>query len=218
MNLQTSKVNLYYEKYGEGQPLILLHGNGENHKIFEKSIDVLEKHFTVYVIDSRGHGYSSPVDELHYEDMADDVYEFICKLQLKKPIIYGFSDGGIIALLVGIKYPDTPSILIGSGVNAKPYAVKLSCLYRTALSYIREKNKFCKLLLTEPNITKEMLQKIEAKVYLTAGSNDLIYQGHMRRIARNIRKCTYTVFPGEDHGSYIVDSERIGEYIVKICT
>ena len=64
MNLQTSKVNLYYEKYGEGQPLILLHGNGENHKIFEKSIDVLEKHFTVYVIDSRGHGESSPVDEL----------------------------------------------------------------------------------------------------------------------------------------------------------
>ena len=103
MNLQTSKVNLYYEKYGEGQPLILLHGNGENHKIFEKSIAVLKEHFTVYALDSRGHGYSSPVDELHYEDMADDVHEFICKLQLKKPIIYGFSDGGIIALLVGIK-------------------------------------------------------------------------------------------------------------------
>ena len=56
MNLQTSKVNLYYEKYGEGQPLILLHGNGENHKIFEKSIAVLKEHFTVYALDSRGHG------------------------------------------------------------------------------------------------------------------------------------------------------------------
>ena len=218
MILELDKVNLYYEVYGEGRPLIMLHGNGEDHTIFEKSIAVLKERFTVYALDSRGHGKSSPVDELHYEDMADDVYEFICKLQLDQPIIYGFSDGGIIALLIGIKYPDAPSVLIGSGVNAKPYAVKLSCLYRTALSYIREKNKFCKLLLTEPNITKEMLQKIEAKVYLTAGSNDLIYQGHMRRIAGNIRNCIYTVFPGEDHGSYIVGSEKIGEYIVKICT
>ena len=218
MILQTSKVSLYYEVYGEGRPLILLHGNGEDHKIFDKSIAILKKHFAVYAIDSRGHGESSPVEELHYEDMADDVYEFICKLQLDKPVIYGFSDGGIIALLVGIKYPDVPSVLIGSGVNAKPYAVKLSCLYRTALAYIREKNKYCKLLLTEPDITKTMLQKIKAKVYLTAGSNDLIYQGHMRRIAKNIKKCTYTVFQDEDHGSYIVDSEKIGEYIVKICS
>lgn len=217
MFLQTSKVKLYYEVHGEGQPLILIHGNGENHKIFEKSISVLEKHFTVYAIDSRGHGESSNVDELHYEDMADDVYEFICKLQIEKPIIYGFSDGGIIALLVGLKYPDVPSILIGSGVNAKPYAVKLKCLLPTILAYVRERNKYCKLLLTEPNITKSMLQKIKATVYLTAGSNDLIYQGHMRKIARNIKKCTYTVFQGEDHGSYIVDSEKIGEYIVKIC-
>ena len=158
------------------------------------------------------------MDELHYEDMADDVYEFICKLKLDKPIIYGFSDGGIIALLVGIKYPDVPGVLIGSGVNAKPYAVKFSCLYRTALAYIREKNKYCKLLLTEPKITKAMLRRIKAKVYLTAGSNDLIYQGHIRKIAGNIRNCTYTVFQGEDHGSYIVGSEKIGEYIVKICT
>ena len=218
MILEMSKVNLYYEKYGEGQPLLLLHGNGENHKIFEKCISILEKHFTVYALDSRGHGESSNVEELHYEDMADDVYEFICKLQIDKPIIYGFSDGGIIALLVGIKYPDVPSVLIGSGVNAKPYAVKLKCLLPTVTSYIRERNKYCKLLLTEPNITKSMLQKIKAKVYLTAGSNDLIYQGHMRRLAKNIKKCTYTVFQGEDHGSYIVDSEKIGEYIVKICT
>ncbi len=218
MILQTSKVKLYYEKYGEGQPLILLHGNGEDHKIFEKSIVLLKTYFTVYALDSRGHGESSPVDELHYEDMADDAYEFICKLQIEKPIIYGFSDGGIIALLVGIKYSDVPSVLIGSGVNAKPYAVKLKCLIPTILSYVRERNKYCKLLLTEPNITKAMLRKIKAKVYLTAGSNDLIYQGHMRRIAKNIKKCTYTVFQGEDHGSYIVDSEKIGEYIVKICT
>ena len=94
---QTSKINLYYEKTGTGVPLIMLHGNGEDHTIFNKATAVLKKHFTVYAIDTRGHGKSSPVDELHYEDMANDVYEFICKLNLEKPIVYGFSDGGILS-------------------------------------------------------------------------------------------------------------------------
>jgi len=98
MVLKIKDIELYYEQYGMGRPLILLHGNGEHHTIFQEAIAILAHHFTIYALDSRGHGNSSKVKTLHYEDMADDVYQFIDTLQLEKPILYGFSDGGIIAL------------------------------------------------------------------------------------------------------------------------
>ena len=77
MFFKTRNVELYYEKTGEGEPLILLHGNGESHEIFNEAIEVLKRKFTVYAIDTRGHGQSSPVLEIHYDDIAHDVYRFI---------------------------------------------------------------------------------------------------------------------------------------------
>jgi pimeloyl-ACP methyl ester carboxylesterase len=70
-------ITLYYEKTGEGQPIILLHGNGEDHQIFNVLTDQLKENFSVYAIDSRGHGKSTRVRELDYRSMAEDVVEFI---------------------------------------------------------------------------------------------------------------------------------------------
>lgn len=217
MILETSNVNLYYEKYGTGRPLILLHGNGENHMIFEKSISILEKHFTVYAIDSRGHGKSSEVLELHYDDMAEDVYEFICKLQLDNTIVYGFSDGGIIALLLSIKYPKLLSKIIVSGVNVNPKGLKAHWLIIFKVMYAFNRSPLFKLMLSEPDISAEMLHKIEIPVVMTAGSRDMISQSHMLKIADNISGSSFTIFQGETHDSYVVNSEKIGEFIVNEC-
>ena len=73
MILAVGAVELFYEKQGKGRPLILLHGNGEDHHIFDESVDALAKEWTVYRPDSRGHGQSSPVREFHYQDMAEDI-------------------------------------------------------------------------------------------------------------------------------------------------
>lgn len=118
--IQVNNINFFYTCTGSGEPLIMLHGNGEDHTIFDEAAEVLSKHFTVYAIDTRDHGQSDKVAELHYDDMAEDIRMFIEKLNLKKPIIYGFSDGGIVALLVAIKYPELLSRVIGSGVNVNP--------------------------------------------------------------------------------------------------
>ena len=217
MIVKTSRVDLFYEKYGAGAPLILIHGNGEDHTIFEEAAALLKEYFTVYAIDSRGHGNSSPVTELHYEDMADDVSEFIIKLQIENPIVYGFSDGGIIALLLSIKYPTLLSRIIVSGVNSHPFGVELKTYFAILLDYFKRKSYFTKLMLVEPHITKKMLRKIVIPVHITSGSGDLIRQNHMRKMAKCIKKCTYTVFQNETHGSYITHSEKIGEYIIKVC-
>lgn len=217
MTVKTSKITLFYEKFGNGAPLIMLHGNGEDHNIFSKAISVLQKHFTVYAVDTRGHGKSSDADEFHYEDMADDIFEFIGILNLDKPTVYGFSDGGIVALLLAYKHQDMLSRIIISGVNAMPDGLKSINLFFYRFSYIFKKSKFVKLMLTEPNITDEMLKTIEIPVNMTAGSNDMIKQSHMKHIADCLPNSTFTVFKNELHGSYIVNSTKIADYILSIC-
>lgn len=217
MFLKTSEVNLYYEKYGSGKPLIMLHGSGENCTIFTKAISVLEKHFTVYAIDTRNHGKSSKVSELHYDDMAQDVYEFICLLKLEKPIIYGFSDGGIVALTLALKHQDMLERIIISGVNTKPDGL---AAYQTAIYkfiYFFTKSKRIKVILTEPDISYDVLKTIKIPVDITGGSMDMIKQSHMKEIADSIPNSTLTIFKNEFHGTYIAGSKKIAYYILKVC-
>lgn len=212
---QTSKISLYYEKTGTGVPLIMLHGNGEDHTIFNKATAVLKKHFTVYAIDTRGHGKSSPVDELHYEDMANDVYEFICKLNLEKPIVYGFSDGGIVALILAIKHPEAISRIVASGVNTQPNGLNTINLLIYKITYFFTRAKRIKLMLTEPNITDTQLNNIKIPVSVTGGSKDMIKQSHLKHIADSIPNSTLTIFNGELHGSYVVNSTKIADFIIE---
>ena len=212
---QTSKINLYYEKTGTGVPLIMLHGNGEDHTIFNKATAVLKKHFTVYAIDTRGHGKSSPVDELHYEDMANDVYEFICKLNLEKPIVYGFSDGGIVALILAIKHPEAISRIVASGVNTQPNGLNTINLLIYKITYFFTRAKRIKLMLNEPSITDTQLNNIKIPVSVTGGSKDMIKQSHLKHIADSIPNSTLTIFNGEFHGSYVVNSTKIADFIIE---
>ena len=80
---------LHYEVMGEGRPVVLVHGNGEDHHIFDIEIAQLVKAgYQVYAPDSRGHGANAPQPEYHYSDMAEDMYQFIRAMRLEKPAFY----------------------------------------------------------------------------------------------------------------------------------
>ena len=217
MILKTTGATLFYEKSGDGLPIILLHGNGEDHKIFKETIALLEKHFCVYAIDTRGHGQSSPVAEFHYEDMANDIYEFICKLELEKPIVYGFSDGGIVALLLSIRHPELLSKIIVSGINVQPDGMEKSWIRLFKFGYFFTRSKKIKLMIEEPNITDEMLSHVTIPVFMTAGTKDMVKQSHIKEISDKLKNCSLTIFPGESHGSYVVNCEKIAKYILETC-
>ena len=93
MDVFVNDIRLHYEQYGEGRPLVLLHGNGEEHSIFDEAMEVLGERFTCFALDSRGHGDSDMVDELHYEDMASDLLAFLEELDLWDVALCGYSDG-----------------------------------------------------------------------------------------------------------------------------
>jgi len=124
MRVEVNGIGIYYEIAGEGPPVILLHGNGEDCRIFDRLVEELKRTNTVFSIDTRGHGKSDPVDSFHYSDMVEDIVSFIDSLKIERPILYGFSDGGIVGLMLASKYPDLLSGLIASGPNLTPKDMK----------------------------------------------------------------------------------------------
>lgn len=202
-------ITLYYEKTGEGQPIVLLHGNGETHQIFDVMTAQLKDNYSVYAIDSRGHGQSTRVKELDYRNMAEDIVEFIRVIGLKKPILYGFSDGGILGLMIASTYPELLSKLIISGANLIPEGIKKRYLKLFRILYYITRNPNYHLMVTQPQISDEELHKIIVPTLVLAGSKDLIKEEHTRHIAEAIPNCTMQILAGENHMSYVVHSNKL---------
>lgn len=215
MKIKVNDIELYYEKHGTGKPIILIHGNQESHEIFDKLIEKLKSNYEVFAIDSRCHGKSANPKEISYGLMRDDIIEFIKELNIEKPILYGFSDGGIIGLLVAIKEQDLLSNLIISGANITPDVFTTFDLLLTKLFYFFTKSKYIKMMLDEPNIPIEDLQKITIPVHVLAGEKDVIKLEHTKLIANNIKNSTLEIIKNENHGSYIIHSDKLYEIIKK---
>jgi len=202
-------IEIYYEICGEGTPMILLHGNGEDHEIFDRFTNDLERDHRVYMIDTRGHGRSGRTDSFHYSDMAEDVAAFIRELDIKKPLVYGFSDGGIVGLMLASKYTGILSGLISSGPNLSPKDLKRTSRLWMRLQYAFKKDPLLKLMLDEPNITAEDLGKIDVPVLITMGENDIIPFFRAEHIAEKIPNGRLVIAKGEDHTSYVIHSEKL---------
>lgn len=214
MKIRVNGIELYYEKYGSGRPLIMLHGNGEDHTIFYESMVLLRKHFTVYTVDSRNHGYSGRSEELHYADMAQDMIMFMEELDLRDVVFYGFSDGGIIGLLAAMK-TDRIGMLIASGANMTPEGVRLPLQLLVKGMYMVTKDPKVYLMMAEPDITAEDLAEIKVPTVIIAGEKDLVTEKETAQIAMSIPGAKLRIIPGEGHGSYIVHNSRIADIIME---
>lgn len=209
MNITVNGIDLYYEKTGHGAPMILLHGNGEDHTIFDVLTRQLAPSYTVYAIDSRDHGKSGKVKQLSYQDMMEDVAAFVRALSIESPILYGFSDGGIIGLLLAVRYPAMLSKLIISGANTRPDGTKKWFLALLRIMYLFTRNQKVKMLLTQPNITDAELNTIVTPTLVLAGSKDVVKDEHTRNIAKNIPGSALRILKGESHESYVIHSKKL---------
>lgn len=194
---------------------MLLHGNGESCRIFDMLVEELPPYFKCYALDSRCHGKSQHKVPLGYSLMADDVAGFIKELKLEKPVVIGFSDGGIVALLLAVNYPELAEKIICVGANATPDGLHPMVLKILRLSYFLTRSKKVKLMLTEPNITAEQLQSIETPSVFIAGEKDIIRQEHTRFIADNVRNSVCEIVENATHSDYVVNSPRFYEILKK---
>ena len=213
MKIKVNEIELNYEVIGKGKPLIFIHGNGEDLTTFDSLVEALKGFYTCYLIDSRNHGKSSKTTSYHYDDMAKDIYEFIKILDIKKPSLFGFSDGAIIGMILAFKYPDLLGKLILAGGNINPLGVKKKFLKLMEEAYLNTKNPLIYLMLNEPNLSDKELSKIVCPVLILAGQNDVIKLSHTKKIHTYIRGSKLMIISNHTHESYIMHSNYLKDII-----
>ena len=215
MYIQLNSQVICYEKTGEGTPVILIHGNKEDHHIFDELVEVMSREHTVYAMDSRGHGESATPKEYHYSDMADDVINLIDALDIISPALVGYSDGGIVALLVAIRASNKLSRIVCCGANLTPSGIHHKDLREIKKDYKRDNDPRTLMMLVEPDIDTSELQRISVPALIIAGEKDCIKERETNRIASNIKNSQILILPGEDHSSYIEHTDKIYNYIYR---
>lgn len=206
--MKTEKHHYYIEK-GIGEPLILLHGNGEDCSYFAHQMDAFAAHFRVIAIDTRGHG-QTPRGEAPFtiRQFADDLLVFLDEHHMDKAHLLGFSDGGNIAMVFALKYPERVGKLILNGANLDASGVKrkiqipIEIGYRMAKLFAGRSPKAKKnaemlgLMVNDPNVKVEELSRIQNKTLVIAGDNDMIKDQHTRLIAQSIPGAELCILQG----------------------
>ena len=201
-------IKLYYEIYGTGKPLVVMHGNGGSSKGFSPLYPRMIEKYKVITIDSRAQGRSTDTSEpLTYEQMASDINELLNQLKIDSAYMFGYSDGAILGLIMAMKHPEKVRRLVSFGANIQPDS---TALFNWAIEgekrAVREsrdpkERKLNQLMLDHPHIPFSDLAAVRAPVLVMAGDRDVITPGHTLKIFQSLPNSQMCIFPGATHGA-----------------
>lgn len=211
---QHDGIKLYYEIYGVGEPLLLVHGNGGSIADLGAQIEHFRKRYKVIAMDSRDQGRSSDTPgKITYEKMTDDLAALLDHLKITQANILGWSDGGIEALLLALKYPTKVKKVAAMAANLNP---SQEAIYPEVIDLVKsmissvpknERNKsenkrelkVTSMMLEEPDIDFKALEAITAPTLVLAGDHDLIRAEHTLKIFQTIPNSQLVIFPNATH-------------------
>lgn len=227
-------IKMYCEIYGEGEPLLIIHGNGGSIADFTNQIPYFSKKYKVIIADNRAQGQSADKgDSLSYEMMADDYAALLTQLKIDSALVIGWSDGGINALLLAIRHPEKVKKLASTGANLQPdtsavyqEVIDLVSPFYKQLKNINAKNeiqktqwKLMRLLIEEPHIPLADLHKIQCPSLIIGGDHDVIREEHTMLIYKNIPRAYLWILPNSGHSTPIVYKDDfnkvVGEFFEK---
>lgn len=203
-------MDIYYKVIGNGFPIVCLHGNGEDHHIFDALTTTLSQQYQLILIDSRYHGKSIHQGELSYHQMMNDVMKVVDELNIQEYDVIGFSDGGIVSLLLGMNDQRLKHI-ISMGANTKPQMLKRIYYFTFYLQMIcllpfciynkkaRVQFKLLHLMLKEPQIEYTSLEKVKVPVLIMAGEHDMIKEEDTRQMAEALPYGIMRIIKGGNH-------------------
>lgn len=241
--IEVNDIKLYYEVYGEGEPLLLLHGNAGSIENFIYQIPELSKHFKVYAIDSRAQGRTYDSDkEITYSLMASDMYEFIDKLRLGKVNVVGWSDGGNIGLELAFAHPEKVMKVVAFGANythenwmAPPDSVTIAPddplwtrtsglwdKHNAAIERLSPdksripliKKKLESLMANYPNFTTDQLKTIKVPFLIVVGDHDAINIDQTINLFKNLPKAQLFIAPRASHLVLIEYPELVNSVMI----
>jgi pimeloyl-ACP methyl ester carboxylesterase len=218
-------IKLWYAEFGQGAPVILLHGGLANSDYWGLLVRALAPHYRVIVVDSRGHGRSSrDARPYGYDLMADDVVGLMDYLKIDKAALVGWSDGAIIGLDIALRHPQRLSKLFAFAANSDPSAVKdvehdpvFSAFiararreYETLSPTPKEYDAFLKQIEKmwegEPHWTADRLHGIELPTWIVDADHDeAIKRDNTLFMADNIPGSGLLIQPQVSHFSFLQD-------------
>ena len=219
---------MYCEIYGTGKPVLLIHGNNGSIKAFNHNIPYFSAKYRVIAADSRAQGKSKDGGQLlTFEMMADDEAALLDALRIDSAYVIGWSDGGIVALLLAMRHPEKVIKLVATGANVQPnasafragvwasdkkrYDADKNKAWRTE----EEKNNWKLFVLDwdQPNIPFAALQSIRCPSLIICGDHDVISIEHTVKIFQNIPKAALWVVPSSGHATLV---EHAKEFNMKV--
>ena len=221
-------VTLYYEIYGSGEPLLLVHGNGGSIGSLAAQIDYFRDRYQVIAMDSRDQGRSGDsAEQLTYEKMTDDLAALIDRLGVGPVDVLGWSDGGIEALLLGMRHPDKIKRLVAMAPNLNPSE---DALYPDAIASTREalasmpvetretaegrrELKTTEMMLVEPNIDAAELDAIDAPTLIIVADHDVVRPEHAVEIYEHLPNGELEILQNATHTAPQDDPDRFNRTV-----
>src|ERR671914_1005841 len=176
--IEANGLRVYYEVYGEGEPLLLIHGGTATSRSWTSHLPAFTEHFRVFTPDSRGHGRTdNPAGELDYRVMADDLAALIAALGLHRPLVLGYSDGGQIALELGMRYPGLAGALVLGGMQ-----------FRFSEAYLEAVRELLSIADDEEGVDTERLKREQPDLiaYLREGHGHVYGPEYWKMYVRQI--------------------------------
>jgi pimeloyl-ACP methyl ester carboxylesterase len=223
-------IKIYTEVYGQGEPLLLIHGNGGSIRDFSGIIPFFSKNFKVIAVDSRSQGKTiDRGDSLSFEMMADDFAALLDKMHIDSAFVIGWSDGGINALILAMRHPGKVIKLVSTGANMTPDSSAIQpadWLYDQA-RYEKDKNnsrltemekndwKLFMLDWLQPNVPLTDLKAIRCPSLVICGDHDVITIAHTLGIYTHIPRAYLWVVPNSGHGTFIEHRNEFDALVFK---
>jgi pimeloyl-ACP methyl ester carboxylesterase len=220
-------INMYYETYGSGEPLLIIHGNGGSINNFLYQIPYFSSTYKVILADSRAQGKTTDTgDSLSYEMMTDDLDALLVYLKLDSCYVIGWSDGGINGLLLAMLHPEKVKKLAVTGANLWPDTTAIDpFVHHWAADYndtlknrpgtpkTLNDRKLARLLSFEPHITTEQLKKVQCPTLVIGGDHDVILPRHTMLIAESIPKSYLWILPNSGHSTPIFYKDQFNQVV-----
>jgi pimeloyl-ACP methyl ester carboxylesterase len=221
-------IKIWYAEFGQGEPVILLHGGLANSNYWGDQVPVLAKHYRVIVMDSRGHGRSTRNEQPYgYDLMASDVIALMDYLKIEKAAIVGWSDGAILGLDIAINHPERLTKLFAFAANSDPSGVKDIAQSAVFNAYIARAEKeyeklsatpneyksfldqISKMWATQPNWTADQLKSIKVPTWVVDADHDeAIKRENTLFMADNIPGAGLLLQPQVSHFSFLQDPQQ----------
>ncbi len=232
-------VSIWYAEEGSGKPLVLLHGGLCTNETWAAQTPAFAQQFRVIAPERRGHGHTADVaGPLTYSAMANDMIGVLDRVVGMPAHLVGWSDGGILALMIAIARPDLVAKLVAIGANYDPSGMVpgvQEMFARTApdsaeMATLRGPyemhspdgpehwpivfDKFVELIRLEPNISLEELGRISARTLVLVGDDDFVSLEHTAALFRAIPNSELAVIPGTSHAVAMEKPELVNRIVL----